>query len=305
MGKLKTLKGSAEILALRSNQQEDIVLQGQLCVGRDLDCDVHISDHRISRQHAIISATVKGVLVEDLSSSNGTFINGQRIVQPTLIKPGDLLSFHNLEFQTVNISAANSECLVLRSDFQDAIELQGTLYVGRDLDCQVYIPNQRISRKHSRITVTSTNVLLEDLNSTNGTFVNGLKIEQPTSIKIGDQLRFNDLEFRIESDIDPGATYFCGAEIDPDGTLYGGDIIQRPQDSAEAETSQEIPQATVDNIESEIPILEDKVKLKIQLSAIQKQQRDHRNMAVEQLPECKAGMWVEIFTILRNIRLLR
>jgi len=285
MDKLKMLKGSAKILALRSDQQEDIVLQGQLCIGRSLSCDVHISDHRISRQHAIISATVKGVLVEDLSSSNGTFINGLRIVKPTLIKQGDLLSFHNLEFRTVNISYGNSEGLVLRSDQQDDIAVQGTLYVGRDSGCQIYIPNQRISRKHAKISVTSTNILLEDLNSTNGTFVNGQRVDRPTAIKLGDQLKFNELEYRIESDFDPGVTHYCGAKVDPDGTLYGGDIIQRSdassthQISAVAEKAQDIPCAKVENIELKVPVLEVNDKSVNQLSAIQKQQINHRNMA--------------------------
>jgi len=284
MGKLAMIKGNVELLALRSDQQEDIVLQGQLCVGRDLNCDVHISDRRISRQHAIISATIKGVLVEDLCSSNGTFINGQKIVQPTLIKPGDLLSFHNLEFRTVNHVDANSEGFVLRSIQQDDITLQGILYVGRDSSCQVHIPNQRISRKHARISVTCTHILLEDLSSTNGTFVNGQKIDEPTIIKLGDQVRFNELEYRIESDFDLDVTHYCGTEVDPDGTLYGGEIIQRSHASSThkissvAEKVQDIPQATVEKIEPEVPALDVKDKSISQLSAIQKQQINHRKM---------------------------
>mgnify|MGYP000232161030 CR=1 FL=1 len=288
MDKLKGLNGNAEKFVLRSDQQEDIVLQGELCVGRDLDCDIHIADHRISRQHARISLTVKGILVEDLSSSNGTFINGQKVLKPVFIKPGDLLSFHNLEFRMVNISTADSAGLVLRSEQQDDIALNGNLYVGRDAGCEVHISNQFISRKHARISVTSTNILLEDLNSTNGTFINGQRIEQPTLIKLGDYLRFNELEFRIERNFDPEVTYFCGAEIDPDGTLYGGDIIQRPQISTAnkkgsvGEKKQKVPRATVSSIEPEVPVLEVNDNLIVRLSAIQKQQRNFRNITSEQ-----------------------
>lgn len=49
--------------------------------GRDQDSDIVISDPKISRQHGAISLTNDGIFLEDLNSSNGTFIDGKRITK--------------------------------------------------------------------------------------------------------------------------------------------------------------------------------------------------------------------------------
>ncbi len=60
-----------------------------LVVGRDEGCDVVIDASQVSRQHARLTRTPEGFRVEDLGSANGTFVNGQRISRPTLLKPED------------------------------------------------------------------------------------------------------------------------------------------------------------------------------------------------------------------------
>ncbi len=49
-----------------------------ITIGRDQDNDLHIEDVNLSRQHCRILRTKEGIVVEDLSSSNGTFVNGAR-----------------------------------------------------------------------------------------------------------------------------------------------------------------------------------------------------------------------------------
>jgi pSer/pThr/pTyr-binding forkhead associated (FHA) protein len=49
------------------------------------------SDDKVSRRHARITPDAHGAVVEDLGSSNGTFVNGQQIFVPTRLGPGDQL----------------------------------------------------------------------------------------------------------------------------------------------------------------------------------------------------------------------
>lgn len=51
----------------------------QLVIGRDDSCDIHLDGLLISNRHARISNTTAGLIIEDLNSTNGTYINGQRI----------------------------------------------------------------------------------------------------------------------------------------------------------------------------------------------------------------------------------
>jgi pSer/pThr/pTyr-binding forkhead associated (FHA) protein len=59
-------------------------------VGRDESCDVVISDAGVSSRHARISASVHGHLIEDLVSTNGTFVNGQPVARAALMS-GDTI----------------------------------------------------------------------------------------------------------------------------------------------------------------------------------------------------------------------
>ena len=62
-------------------------------LGRDVTNDIALGDAEVSRQHARLTRTPGGIVVEDLGSTNGTFINGERLVAPRVMAMGDLLGF--------------------------------------------------------------------------------------------------------------------------------------------------------------------------------------------------------------------
>lgn len=63
---------------------------GPMVIGRAAEADLSVPAEEISRRHALVKPTPDGLSVEDLGSSNGTFINGKR-VQQGFVKPGDEL----------------------------------------------------------------------------------------------------------------------------------------------------------------------------------------------------------------------
>ena len=60
-------------------------------MGRDVTNDVVLGDAEISRQHSRITRTPAGYVLEDLGSTNGTFVNGDRLAAPRVLNAGDLL----------------------------------------------------------------------------------------------------------------------------------------------------------------------------------------------------------------------
>ena len=64
----------------------------------------------------------------------------------------------------------------------------GEYIAGRDADCSLVIDASTVSRRHARITVLSATVTIEDLDSTNGTFVNGTRISLPTAVATGNPI---------------------------------------------------------------------------------------------------------------------
>ena len=73
---------------------------GPVVIGRQQDCDISIPSEEISRRHAQVKPSADGLLVEDLGSANGTFINGKR-VQAGLMRPGEELRLDAIRFLLV------------------------------------------------------------------------------------------------------------------------------------------------------------------------------------------------------------
>ena len=70
--------------------------------------------------------------------------------------------------------------------------------LGRDADCALALPeDDLVSARHARLVQEGDGVLLEDLESTNKTFLNGVAIRAPHPVDDGDLIRIGRSEFRI------------------------------------------------------------------------------------------------------------
>ncbi|MEN1728211.1 MAG: EAL domain-containing protein [Pseudomonadota bacterium] len=69
--------------------------------------------------------------------------------------------------------------------------------VGRHPDCNVQLNVERISRIHARFELINGQLMVEDLGSTNGTFINHRRIEEQSAVKTGDVVHMADHEFRL------------------------------------------------------------------------------------------------------------
>lgn len=71
--------------------------------------------------------------------------------------------------------------------------LEGPNLVGRDHDCAVRVDSATVSRHHARIVVAGGQVTVEDLESKNGTQVNGQRVERPVALKHGDVIQIGSV----------------------------------------------------------------------------------------------------------------
>jgi len=70
------------------------ILEGdQLSIGRDSTNEITINDAEVSRRHARLTFQGGKYVLEDLGSTNGTFVNGQRLAGPRVLKAGEVVSF--------------------------------------------------------------------------------------------------------------------------------------------------------------------------------------------------------------------
>jgi hypothetical protein len=78
----------------------------QLIIGRDSSNGVAINDAEVSRKHSRLTFQGGKYVLEDLGSTNGTFVNGQRLAGPVVLKPGDVISLGEhivLMYEVVNV----------------------------------------------------------------------------------------------------------------------------------------------------------------------------------------------------------
>ncbi len=66
-------------------------LSGPLQIGRDASCDIALEDTYVSQEHASLSARDGTWFVEDLGSTNGTYLNDRRLTAPAPVHAGDVL----------------------------------------------------------------------------------------------------------------------------------------------------------------------------------------------------------------------
>jgi len=80
----------------------------EITVGRDMTNDIVINDAEISRRHARLILQAGDYVLEDLGSTNGTFVNGQRLMGPHALRHGELIMFGEnvgLVYESSNVVA--------------------------------------------------------------------------------------------------------------------------------------------------------------------------------------------------------
>lgn len=85
-------------------------------------------------------------------------------------------------------------------DVGDAYEIDRDLVIGRSADCAIQIGDTYASGRHLRMSKRGRSVFLEDLGSTNGTFLNGDRVNGEVELRGEDVIRIGDTEFRLDEE---------------------------------------------------------------------------------------------------------
>lgn len=147
-------------------------------IGNSPDCDVVVDSPLASARHCQLTQTSDGFLLNDLGSTNGTFVNGVRIAGP------------------IRLTAGDSATLGRTVPFPWPPELTMSIRVGRLADNDIVLDDARVSGHHARlIVVAGFHASIEDIGSSNGTFLNSpdRKVTIPTSITGLDTVYFGTL----------------------------------------------------------------------------------------------------------------
>jgi pSer/pThr/pTyr-binding forkhead associated (FHA) protein len=85
----------------------------------------------------------------------------------------------------------------LRFNLQELDLRPGRIVLGRAAECPITIEDALVSRNHAELVVTTSSVVIRDLESRNGVRVNGVRITEPTELKANDRVRLGRDELVI------------------------------------------------------------------------------------------------------------
>ena len=214
-------------------------------IGRTEEGDGALAgDPEISRSHAEIREEDGDWVVEDLDSTNGTFVNGRKIDSPTRIKPGDTLRVGTSTLHveggvaqpdvtsvrevasgqpTAARAVAGPPALEVVSGPAKGTELPlsgGELVLGREAEGPGNLgEDAELSRRHARVTVSGGRLAIEDLGSTNGTLVNGREIDERTTLHPGDTVELGTTTLKVT-----GGAAAPAEEAEPDDEVAAADV---------------------------------------------------------------------------------
>lgn len=191
----------------------------RLTIGRDRSNRLVIDDEGISVFHAEIRNEGGKLFLSDAGSVNGTYLNGHRIVQREEIHSGDVIRLHMIDLEvvdpatavkTINTQAINREPpkpaplpwqlkALTGPTSGKMIPVTSTTVVGRDPSSDLPVNGAHVSRRHAELSIHGGHLHLKDLNSSNGTFLNGKRVDGDVDIalKNGDEVRFDAMIFKV------------------------------------------------------------------------------------------------------------
>ena len=180
----------------------DYLLTDTARIGAAADSEVRIDARGVSRRHARIVVEADRYFLEDAGATNGTFINGRQVTREALrhldvITLGRAVDLIFLRPEIEDVDAALYKVTAARVEIIDGPEAGTVIEIpmaemtfGRASACDVVLASGLVSKVHARVRRTASQVLLQDAESINGTFVNGTRVEAVHVLKNGDLINF-------------------------------------------------------------------------------------------------------------------
>jgi len=200
------------------DEQELYLRKGDVAdIGRREDNEVYLSSKLVSRCHAVIAWRDDAFILTDLLSENGTSVNEEKINKPFKIKNNDIILCADtpIEYKLIQTKLDATELkkdgatLIVRSESvqprlivssglhegKEFLLYPGKVVVGRATSKESYdisLQDKAISRPQMEIEHKENRIYISDLESVNGTLVNGEIITETEELRDGDVIEIGE-----------------------------------------------------------------------------------------------------------------
>lgn len=184
---VQMISPAAPAITIRSGGWQRTFAPGQdIVVGRDLHADVRIPHPRISRSHLILRHLDGGWVAVDDNSSNGIFVEGQR-VQSVDVR----------DERTIHLGDPDGPLLTFELGTaalpdEGPAQSRDSITIGRSAENDIVVPDVLASLHHAKLVTTEAGVQLQNTGS--GTFVNGVSVTH-TALGESDIVTIGNVDF--------------------------------------------------------------------------------------------------------------
>jgi len=218
--------------------REEFLVKPMTTLGRSKSNLMQIISPVVSAEHARIDLTRRGHTIADLNSTNGTFVNGQRLApqKPHLLASNDIIRFHDGLGNSASLTyiAPSQFAAVTAIDPTQPFHLQSDIsYIGRNPAAAISLDHPAVSWNHAKVIKRGPErYTIQDLSSNNGTFLNGAQLRREQALAQGDVVQIGpfNLVYRGDGVFAPYSAErnFRLEAVDLERVVYPTNFLGRP-----------------------------------------------------------------------------
>jgi len=240
-------------LVFPHNEHKDFELTGDsFTIGSSEDATIKIETIGMSGIHATLLKDGKDYSLKVDNPACMVSVNGRLVKETREVREGDLMIISQVHCKLegeVEVEEDDNRTrirmalpkYVLRGVsgvyFGKTFPLRGKTSLGRHSDNDIFVNVDGISRKHAVITVLADGLEIEDLDSSNGTCVNGEKIKK-SALNIGDEVKLDNIRFLIQSpgmQLDKNTQKFKSKSVTNTNTLNQSEAQSKKSNSGSSQ----------------------------------------------------------------------
>ena len=193
------------------------LVDSSLRIGRALECDIVVDDAQAAEIHCQLKIDHEDITLINLSQNKSIFVNDVPVAKTHQLVAWDIIRIGDTELEIVDplqqqtrpLLAVQSNKTVIRSVISawmlkaNSSPLAGQFFpvndaftIGRDESADIVVPLSFVSRIHAKLVVKRDKLFIQDLGSSNGTFVNGGKI-RTSQLENGDEVKLDKFSFSV------------------------------------------------------------------------------------------------------------
>jgi len=193
------------------------LVDSTLKIGCDPGCDIQVDEDSVDPIHVELVIQQDEILLRNTSTNRSVFVNDIPVIKQQALEAWDIIKVGTSELEIIDpLNERNpppaqkpEQATVIRPVVSpwmlkaDSAPLDGQYFslahgfiIGRDDSSDIKLPFSYVSRKHIKISIRNKKAYVEDLKSSNGTYVNAERVES-CEIRNGDELRLDQFIFHV------------------------------------------------------------------------------------------------------------